>query len=714
MQSSSQTYVAPKVRQIIAEAAFRRKYLVLWTTCLLTALTLVLSLAMHRKYEAHAKLIVQNVRTAAQLTTSNTDHLISQGDVSQAEINTEVNLLESDGVARRALGLSHESEETAQSHRLTEKFKQQLTVEAVHQTNVIDLKMLGGSPADAKHNLQHVIDAYFEERAGAATNSGAAEFFEEQLADKTRQLNADQQALTQFEMDHGIADLEDQKKLQVTRLSALQDALASADASFASLGNKSAQEQRVLSATPARSETLVRTITNQYTQERLNTTLVDLQNRRTELLKRYVPTDRQITEIEEKILTLRRALNDAASHPATEQATDVNPVWLQLSGMVATSSGDLSGLEGQRTKLAAQIEAAKGRLDELESATSTYGDLRRKLQQSQSDYALYAQRRDEARISEALDRQKLFDVAVTQGPLASAEAVRPRPVLYVATAFLFSLLLGISMAVYGDLASGQVYTPAQLDALTGSRTWATIADEASAPFAKTANRNQLRRLLFAMRQAIVGGRATHDVNHQLTPREGDPAVLSPVHAGSDALGICVAFTSALPGDGVTFTVNQLAQEATRNAPARVAILDTRTLLQKVTVGKIPDLAMQLAPGASHWTLGAPEPLHQEALGPAVAPDRRMQTAGQLRRALRQMRHEYDLVLLDCPNLASSTMAGELAACVDGYVLVVRAGVTRKQNIEDAAAQLSVTSVPVMGHVLNGRDYPLPRWLHKII
>ena len=82
--------------------------------------------------------------------------------------------------------------------------------------------------------------------------------------------------------------------------------------------------------------------------------------------------------------------------------------------------------------------------------------------------------------------------------------------------------------------------------------------------------------------------------------------------------------------------------------------------------------------------------------------------------LQQARREYDLVLLDCPSLQNSMLAGELAPCIDGYVAVVKAGAARKHNVEDLAWQLASTHTPTLGYVLTQRHYPVPRWLHRLI
>ena len=705
---------------------FRRSRIMLGTVLLVIGLTACATLLMHRKYQSTAKLVVQNVRTAAQLSTSNVDRLVSQGDVSPVEINTEVDLLQSDEVAHRALGLKQNlSLGDEASDRAARDLEQRLSVEAVHQTNIIDVKLLANSPAKANADLQHVIDAYFEGRAGTARNSGAAGFFNTQLKEKEGQLNQDQAALTAFEMRYGIADLDEQTKLQVQRIATLQDQLAQSGSLLAAQRGRAATQQQDLKGTPARSATQQRMITNQYSQERLNTSLVDLENRRTELLKRYAPNDRQITEIDEKMATIRAAITEATQHPAGEEATDINPLWQQLNLAVVSSGAEISALQGQGTELKTQIAAAQNRLNELEQATTAYGELRRRVQQSQADYALYAQRRDEARISEALDREKLFNVAVLETPIASPEPVRPKPLLYLLVAFVFATFLGTALALYVDLSGGQVHSPAQLEAITGMRTLATFAEAQPGVPLTEGNRLQLQRVLFAVRQvanaqvqeaeeaavmASAGG--ARSSNGRFSEGQNGRVSSEPALRGG-----CIALTSSLRREGVSYIAGGLAEEAVRQASSRVAVLDMFTLLQRFeSQGRraqdTAHLETHYDADKRYWVLdGGVEAVPADAVPSGDAQGR---FSLWLRPTLERLRRHFDLLVLDCPSLQASTLAAELAPCVDGYLAVVGADAARKQNIEDLIAQMTVTSAPLLGYLLNRRSYPVPRWLYRLL
>ena len=698
------SYAPPKMRQIVTEAVFRRKRLFWRVVMAVMALVVAGTFLVPKKYQAEAKLMVQNVRSQASLTTTPTDRLVSSNTVPPEQVNGQVDMLQSQQVARRALGVDvtrggdkkQDAEVTALQHHLT--------VEAVKQTSLINLTLVDSSPETASSHLRQIINAYFEERSSSAQSMGAAGFFEGQVQAKSQQLQDVQQQLTEFEVQHGIADLDDQKKLQVERIAGLQNQLLAAQAQLAAQRSKTAADRRELSMTPARSRTTERTITNQYSQERLGTEMVDLENRRTELLKRYPPTDRQVIEINEKIATTQKAISSSSSNPAAEQATDVNPVYQQLSAAVANSTGEASAQAAQAATLQSQLREAQSRLAELEESTSEYDELKRNLQQAQADYTLYAQKRDEARIAEALDRARMFDVSLVEPPIATSTPVRPKPLLYIAAGAVFALLLATLLALYADTSSQQVFTPAQLDALTGTRTIATFAEAGDAGL-EDANRLEYRRVLLAIRNALresENGHALEATGHQAALAE------------SEGAGYCVGFVSALRGEGVSYLVSHLATEAARQASSRVAVIDVGPLLRKFESEEDVSFGMKYDEQRLHWVLDLEQP---EGDAPA-APLRRGGLQGlfsaRLRPLLVEARKEFDFIFLDCPSLQESTLAAELDRSVDGYVAVVAAGHARKQNIDGLIASFRDTNSPLLGYVLNRRTYPVPRWMHGLL
>lgn len=697
-----------KLRQIVVEAIFRRKGLFLFLTLAVMALVVAGTILIPRQYRSEAKLTVQNVREATPLSATAPVHQTTQDAVSQSEINSEVDLLQSPLVAHMAVGAPAGGVQTRTAQDEIDRVSHHLKVDPVHQTSLINLSYTAPSADQANHELQRVIDAYFEARAGNAMGAGAADFFNGQLQDARRELDRDQQALTNYGLKHDISDLDDEKKLQLTRVSTLQDQIAQVDSQLALQRSRRAQQADQLQNTPARTRSIERTITNQYSQERLNTSLVDLENRRAELVRRYAPSDRQILELDDKIANTKLAISDAAAKPAAESATDVNPVYQQLSTAVAMSQGEVSGFEAQRSVLQHQFDQAQNRLDELERATTDVNALKRNLDQARTDYTLYAQRKADARISAELDKMKLFDVSLVQPPYSTGQPVRPRPVLYILTGLLFALLFATLIVVYFDTSSGYLYTPGQLDTLTGTRTLATLADADTAPHAGEVNALEYRRLLYSIHKAMQERR--HDPHGtSLLPMYDTPHGEWPRGVIAQEAYV-IAVTSSIRHEGVSYVTEHLAEEAARQFGSQVAVLDVREMLRRFEANHDLRFGFTLKEPDNFWVL-ADENDRNSAWREIGA---RGNFAARLCPWIERAREEMDLILLDCPSNMESTLGSEVEPCVDGYIAVVSAGQVRKAAVDQLTITLSDRRVPVLGYLLNRRTYPVPGWLHRLI
>jgi len=84
---------------------------------------------------------------------------------------------------------------------------------------------------------------------------------------------------------------------------------------------------------------------------------------------------------------------------------------------------------------------------------------------------------------------------------------------------------------------------------------------------------------------------------------------------------------------------------------------------------------------------------------------------RMREIVRKLRERYDQIIIDTPPIGAVTDAAVLATMVDGVVLVVHAGKTRRQIVGRGLEQLRYINAPIIGVILNnlrlgrGRYYP---------
>ena len=68
------------------------------------------------------------------------------------------------------------------------------------------------------------------------------------------------------------------------------------------------------------------------------------------------------------------------------------------------------------------------------------------------------------------------------------------------------------------------------------------------------------------------------------------------------------------------------------------------------------------------------------------------------------------IIIDAPPFFAAPETFSLAKASDGVVLILRAGVSRHPAVNALVSDLDQLGIPVLGTVLNYRQYPIPQWL----
>lgn len=86
--------------------------------------------------------------------------------------------------------------------------------------------------------------------------------------------------------------------------------------------------------------------------------------------------------------------------------------------------------------------------------------------------------------------------------------------------------------------------------------------------------------------------------------------------------------------------------------------------------------------------------------------------GRLEERIHELRAKFAYVLIDVPALSLHEDGLLLGQQSDGIVLVLEAGMTRRQVAVSLVAQLRTSGTPILGAVLNKRDFPIPSGIYK--
>ncbi len=173
-------------------------------------------------------------------------------------------------------------------------------------------------------------------------------------------------------------------------------------------------------------------------------------------------------------------------------------------------------------------------------------------------------------------------------------------------------------------------------------------------------------------------------------------------------GLAIAFTSANAGEGVTHTISALLGGMARDGTTRSLLVDS-ACLRRLTVAplELPKLCRPLAAGGVYELEDA-----GAVAGAAEGPYSWDGSWEYRRDVLQGLRMTFDSILIDCPALRESNDLLSVAPFVDGIILVVEAGKTRRDQIVNAEKTIEFARGRLLGHILNKRSYAVPEWIYR--
>lgn len=89
-------------------------------------------------------------------------------------------------------------------------------------------------------------------------------------------------------------------------------------------------------------------------------------------------------------------------------------------------------------------------------------------------------------------------------------------------------------------------------------------------------------------------------------------------------------------------------------------------------------------------------------------------SGRMKARIRELREEFDYILLDAPPLSTYADAVALGQLADGVVLVLEAHSTKREAASRVADHLRAANVKILGAVLNKRTFPIPESLYQLL
>lgn len=423
----------------------RRKWVVAGVFTLLMAPLAGYVLTRPPKYEAELKLILKHQGPATGS---------SSAGVSEAEAAAELELLKSRELYEqtvRQAGLLGSKPATPKDTALAvQKLETSLKVGQVGKTNILSIRYASPNPDLAAAVPNTLAELYLRRHVEVHGNTETAKFFTEQTALFQERLESAQKALAEFRRTGDVSLLQDQKQAYLRRATDLEAAIQEATSGLRDAEQRLAILERQRDQQPASVETGSRVARNSATSEKLKSLLIDLTNKRTELLSKYDPQYRLVKEVDKQIADTRAALERESVPQVVDQTQAPNPLRQSLEAEVLRIQSQMAGLRARRDTLTRDLAEYRTRQSRLEAATASNNDLERNVKIAEENFLLYQRKLEEARLADALDRQRLLSVAILEKAAVPVLAASEHKTYLLLFGFFATLFLALSSAFVWD------------------------------------------------------------------------------------------------------------------------------------------------------------------------------------------------------------------------------------------------------------------------
>ena len=494
------------------EVLFRRKNAFLETAGIVFGLVVLGTFLWPATYRSTAKIFVQNNR--AQLlvspdlqTESSQNPAIFTNPVSEQDLNSEVELLTSIHLIKLAIGglplpydsmgsgllqdtfglamqlpsagyrLLHDSPSVDPRDQWALKLERHVGVSVIKRSNVIEIDFNARNPRWAHDFLSRLITQYEEYHAGLSNDPEAEHFFHQQAQQLNQRLNDSEERLRQFEVKTGITSLSDQKQALVTRLSDLQIQEAKNSTDLASAQQQVASLTKELQGTPQRINKETRSVQNLALQQ-IKPEVMQLEAERADLLSRYQPTSKRITEIDAKLAAAHRILNREDHLEVQEASTDLNPVWVTLDQNLEQAQANAASLQASHEVLGKQAQTMNAQLTDMVNNGVEIDRLQRQVTNDKDAYLAYVRKSEEARAAQGLNLNKILNVSLAQAPTYPLSPVFPVIWLNLLAGAVLAFVTGFAAAWWEEERDPRLYSAAAVEEESGISTIAVLRNEA--------------------------------------------------------------------------------------------------------------------------------------------------------------------------------------------------------------------------------------------
>lgn len=481
----------------ILRIAFRRRRLLMGCAVATIAAT-VLGAWLLPRFKGEARLMVMRQRVdpvLSPIAEQSTFQMSAMPVVTDEELKSEVDMLTSYDLERDVVRAAH-PEMTKKKHPFAfltawkkwfktpeereasaiAKLNRDLSVDSVKGSDTILLEYKNEDRDVAKRVLERLVQLYVQRHSAVHNPTGEYDFFQQQTQEYKNNLDQAEAKLSQFPATYGVVNPAVDREIVLQKLNEFKFSLQQTDVSIANAKHRIRDLSAQLGSTPARITTQLRQGDNPQLMQQLKGTLLNLELERIQLLTKFQPDYRPVQQVEKQIADTKTAIHEQETAPVQESTTDVDPTHQWIVGELAKTNADLAGLQATKTALERTVATYEASARDLDRKAIIQHDLQREANAEESKYIMYQRKREEARVDDALDKQRMLNVVVAEVPTVPALPSHS-PLLFAVVIFAGMTMLSVGAFYVLEVFDGTLRTTSEVESFLKIPVFAAIPYE---------------------------------------------------------------------------------------------------------------------------------------------------------------------------------------------------------------------------------------------
>lgn len=443
---------------------FKYKYLIAKISLIVILPLLIVVLSFPKEYTASTKVLIKPTRAFATLSAGSD----SRPDVfypSPEIINNEIGIIKSKDLRQRLA-----KEVPYPGNGATNRG---LLATPVKQSNIIQISLTSSNPQWAMGAVNRAAELYLEHHLKVHKTQGIEEFYDEQDKRLQTELTKAEDALKEFQVKEKIVDTSLELPSDLQSLAAFEKNLKDTDSTVRETEQKISvletqlkQQQATISSN--------KNVTANPVYMQIMDRITKLELEKDNLLQRYTPKDRLVMDKEKEIEELKKRLGTVEATKVGSENISLNDVHRRILNELLQARVQLRALTEKKETLTKQVAEYSTMTAEKKQKSFEYDRLLQNVTAKKGALALYRQKAEEARISNAMDERKFSNAVILERASPPLPRAGWHPALLILATFIFSMGVAVGAAFIIDLLNATLKNEADIEEQTGLPVLATI------------------------------------------------------------------------------------------------------------------------------------------------------------------------------------------------------------------------------------------------